>query len=929
MRASARQSEQMVINIDSGLISNYYLSRFSAAGAGGGLPQKKVAPTAPWNQPQTPEAATAAVKSALQGSKFINENAAKLDLPGASGDYRKLFALFQGLMTLNAVAERTRLKGLTSFEKARIDTAFTKGMAEITSYISTANLEKVRLAQGEATNLVKTTVPVARAKTEYVTKPLHSGTNTGAVAAFQGNVQFQVAVTDLSGTTNVAIDLAGMGATTRSMSEVVIYINQQLEAAGVGARFANQRIPGVAKTTVVGGQTITLAPAIDQWALKVKPGSAETVSFSTAATAGAVYMAQTVGNPDPDGKPLTKDGVLQRQFVKFQTDAALVDAPLQPPGEANWVDGRIFAQTLPPQITAVRETKVAADGSVYMLADVVAKTSGQDIKGAQDVALLKYDAAGTLIFSRTLGAAETATGLALAVAADGKIAVAGAVTGALEGAVNGPSNSTDASNLADSFVTVFDAQGQELWTQRRGASQADEATGVAFGADGTVYVTGRAQSSMPGTTAIGGWDNYLQAFKADVAGVPQTLFTQSIGTAGDDKPAGLVVDGTSVVTASVEGGRAVLRRFDVSGPAPVLSATQDLGDLQGGAIAGLALDGTDIVLAGTTSNAGLSAGTITRAHAGGTDAFVAHLSASLAGGPGDAVAYYGGTGDDKATSLAVTAGQVWIAGSVGADLPGQPAVGTKDGFLTRLDVGAGTIDWSRRFTGKDGHAAPTAIAVAPTGASALDRLGLPSGALQLTDSQRITAVSAIRGGDQFTVKVGSGRAVTVSIAETDTLDTLAQKIRRATGFNAKVTLSTVEGMRKLTVAPLNDRSIITFGPGTADADALEMLGIPEGVVRAVDTVKGKAVAADGKPTIYGLSLPSDLNLSNEAQVSHVLSELAQSMGVIRKIYKDLVAAATPWSAAKAMAENPGKAPEYLTNQIANYQAALDRLTGGR
>jgi hypothetical protein len=48
--------------------------------------------------------------------------------------------------------------------------------------------------------------------------------------------------------------------------------------------------------------------------------------------------------------------------------------------------------------------------------------------------------------------------------------------------------------------------------------------------------------------------------------------------------------------------------------------------------------------------------------------------------------------------------------------------------------------------------------------------------------------------------------------------------------------------------------------------------------------------------------------------------------VIRTIYKDLLAAATPKSAQAAAAT--GKAPAYLTNQIANYQAALNRLTGG-
>ena len=54
---------------------------------------------------------------------------------------------------------------------------------------------------------------------------------------------------------------------------------------------------------------------------------------------------------------------------------------------------------------------------------------------------------------------------------------------------------------------------------------------------------------------------------------------------------------------------------------------------------------------------------------------------------------------------------------------------------------------------------------------------------------------------------------------------------------------------------------------------------------------------------------------------------------IRQAYKDLVAAATPDSVKKAQAAQTaavsGTVPAYLTAQISNYQAALQRLTGGQ
>ena len=924
----------MVVSLNNSYLLGLYgisATTSDTSGATAAPAAKKVAPTAPWsNTPKPAEAAaqaSATVKAAIVGRKFIDEDAAQLDLKGASTDYKKLFALYQGMTALSDVASRYQAKGVTSLEKAQLTKTFSRGMAEITKYIDTASFEQLRMAQGTASALAKATLAMPKAATEYVTKPLTSST-TEEVPAFQGNVRFSIDIKKVNVDHQLTIDLGGMGSTPRTIGNVITYINDQLAAEGVETRIQTQRIPGQPRQVTAGGKTITLPAGADQWALKVKVGTSETVKFS-ADTAPAVYVAQSVGNPDPDGKAATKDGVTQRQLLKFQADTTgLVPAPPQMAGEANYVEDRVFAQTLDAGVTAVHAQAVGPDGAVYMLADVTGTTDGQALKGTQDVALLKYDSAGKLLYTRTLGAAGSATGLALAVDANGQVAIAGAVTGGLGGAVDGALNSGPTATTSDSFVTLYDAEGEEVWTQRRGARMDDEASEVAFGADGTVYVAGKAKSALPGTAAVGGQDSYVEAFKADAKGKVATLFSQAFGTAGTDKPAGLVVDGSALVTASNEDGHAILRRFDISSGSPVLESTRDLGDLMGGDIAGLALDGGQVVIAGTTKNGTLTAGTLLRPISGGTDAFVARVASTLAADPADTLAYYGGTGDDRATSLAVAGGQVYIGGTAGTDLPNQPAVGTKDGFLARIDLTDGTVDWSRRFTGKDGMAAPTAIAVDPGGASALDRLGLPQGELQLSKTDKLTEASSLRAGDQFTVKIGEGRAQAVTIEAGETLDSLAMKIRRASSFQAKVSITTVSGVRQLKVEPISPRVVVELGPGPSGKDALKMLGIPEGVVRLTQIGEdGKPKPADGKSQIYGLAFDGDLNLTSDEQIRHALAELATAMGVVRTAYKDLVAAATPKSQT-ALAAAAGKAPAYLTNQIANYQAALDRLTGG-
>ena len=914
-----------IIGFDPTLLLSYYQSRLGGTGSGivsgTGAAKPKYAPTPPWDVKATAPRADALIKSALLGRKFIDENAAQLDLPGASEDYRKLFALYQGLNTLYGLAERMDVKTVTNLEKGRIASSFSRGLAETATYIDLLKLDQLRMTRGDVSLLSKTAVGVPRTKAEYITAPIHTGTSEGAVTAFQGDIQFNIEIKRLTSTFNIAVDLNELGAAPRTMANVVNHINGKLQAAGLSTRFATHRIAAQPRTVQVGDKTVTLPPGQDQWALKIKGDTSEFMTFSAAATAPAVYLAQGAGNADPDGKADTDDDATVRQVLKVQTETGTTPGAVAELGATYRMDGQVFARTLGPEVEAVRATQVGADGSVYMLADVSAKIDGQTIKGAQDVALLKYDSAGALIYARTLGATETASGLAMAISADGKVAIAGSVTGAL---IEGDDGLDE--DKSDSFTTLFNAAGEEVWTQRPGGLAEDEASAVAFGADGTVYVAGRAKSSMPGTTAIGGWDGYLAAVITSAAGAPVTLFTRQFGTVGDDKVSGIVVDGTSVVLAGVESGRGVLRRYDnATTAAPTLAATRDLGALSGGDIAGIGLDGGQIVVAGSAKTA-LSAGTVTRAHAGGMDAFAARLSTDLTAVGTDRIAYFGGTGDDKATALTVSGGQVWLAGSAGTDLPGLAPVGDKDGFIARLDVAAGTIGWSRRFTSKDKMAAPTAIAVDTSGASALDRLGLPKGALAWSDSTRVTAATAARAGDQFQIRTREGgSAKTVTIEEADTLETLAAKVRRAGGFQVKVEVVVDGDFRRLQIKPVNGRTTVEVLAGKGDRDALEALGLPEGVVRLTKTEGEKVVSADGQGTVYGLQLARDLDITSKVGIKAALDELSIALGVVRTAYRDLETAAKPKSLTAAAM---GPVPAYLTNQLKNYQAALDRLGGG-
>ena len=70
---------------------------------------------------------------------------------------------------------------------------------------------------------------------------------------------------------------------------------------------------------------------------------------------------------------------------------------------------------LPAGVQTVRASAVAADGSLWMVADVEPAPGEQPIKGERDVALMKYDPSGRLVATRMLGAADEASGYAIAI----------------------------------------------------------------------------------------------------------------------------------------------------------------------------------------------------------------------------------------------------------------------------------------------------------------------------------------------------------------------------------------------------------------------------------------------------------------------------------------------------------------------------------
>lgn len=878
------------------------------------LAKAKAQPTPPWSPSTEPARASDLVRAALGGRNLINEAGAEVDKAGASSDYKKLFALYRGLESLQAMTDRATARGVPASELTLLNRRFSEGMSELSNWLQGADLEGVRLAQGTVAATSKTTAAVSRDSAVSITAPIHEGSPSLPNPAFEGDVRFDITIRTVTGTQTIAIDLADMGSTPRSLDAVIAHMNGRLEAAGVETRMGRQLLQPEPRQLVVGGRTVTLPSGPDRFALAVRGVGNETVGFQATAVSDAVYVVQATG--------------AGTEVLKFQGEGAAPPAVARP-GETWGVEDRAGQSTLPPGIEAVRASATGPDGSVWLVADLTKGFDNQPIKGERDVALIKLDSAGRIVSTHALGSALDGKGYAIAVDPNGRVAVAGSVVGALE-----PGQSGDVAGVSDSFVTVVDADGEELWTQRRGGRGADEATAVSFGADGKVYVAGRVQGGMSGASSAGGWDAYVQTFtETQVHSLAPIVATRTgiaqFGGAGDDGAAAIVVDGDNLYSAGVESGRLIVRRFslDANGhPAPL--ATRDLG-AAGGEVSGLSVTGGRLILTGTTLNGSLDVGGVTTPHHGGKDAFIATIDAGLSDTASDRLTYIGEAGNDTGATAKIIDGKVWISGV--ANRPaGAKADDPTQAYLARVDAETGAVEWRRTWSGDGAQATPLTLAVGSGGASVLDRLGLPQGEISQSQSNRLVDATSLRVGDRFYISPpGGGRTVAVTIDARDTLQTLARKIELASNRKLKITvlsekaakvdgegplLALSTGLQRLSITARDGGPGAILTSGEPGRDALAGLGLSQGYI------SGSGDKDQDEIKTFGLDLPRTLSLSSADAVKATEERLAAAMKAVRDAYRALA----PESAASRAS---GPVPPYLLKQLSNYQAALNRLVG--
>ncbi len=339
---------------------------------------------------------------------------------------------------------------------------------------------------------------------------------------------------------------------------------------------------------------------------------------------------------------------------------------------------------------------VAADssGNIYVAGatagSLPGNPTGHAVAGLSDCFLAKFDASGTHLWTRQLGAAGYFT-FADAVAVDsaGNIVVAGFTEGGLDGIANLDTLNTDPQNkfkTNDIFVVKYDASGTKLWTKQFGTAFNDVAEGIGAGPADSIYVTGFTSGNLSGQNA-GLNDAFVM--KLDPSGTT-VLWTQQFGTADIDQARALAVDSASgaVVIAgetygdlgdvNTNAGNADLfiAKFNTAG---VKQWTQQAGSASNDNAWAVAMDASGNIFA-----SGESRGSVDdQSNAGLDDVLVVKYNAS---GVKQWARQIGTGKTDRAYGIvADAAGSVYLTGATGGGIDGNTNANS-DGTADIADV---------------------------------------------------------------------------------------------------------------------------------------------------------------------------------------------------------------------------------------------------
>lgn len=906
---------ELAININNGLIGLSILGGTSAYSSltsslatldsAAVLKAKKAFTTAlpdaapPWQQEADSRPVSAQITAIKKMLSIVDtkKDGSLGDLP----DVQTAYTTYKALDRLRILAESAAKPSTSSSERASLQKAFAQGLLDLQSFLGSADSDLVSLIFGSQTsNATSVTVKAPNSSGQVVGGGV-SKTRDAALAGMTGNEVLQIKLTKGTTTETVTVDLSKTPQPP-TLDSVTAALNAAIAGTPATDASGNPVVDADGNPVSKWKSNFTVAKNDGKWGLVFNPSGNEKVAIDQvgggdalmvasgetakdAATAARVYRVEDLAG-SLSWERLSKLNAVDGNASAEAKAAAAAKASSTDDGDK---DTTVAA---PTQAKAIATD---AEGFSYVVGTTAGDVGTRISDGSDDLFLTKVDSEGKVVWQRSLGAAGSAEGAAVTIAANGDIVVAGTVSGAYNG---GDDSQTDM------LVARYNIKGDQLSSTVIRQVGNETASAVTVGDDGSIYVAGKAST--------GRGDAFVA--KLDSAGKLQERRT--IDSGGLDSVTSLAIDNDgNLLALTNEGGAATIRRID-SG-----SLSNDLGSISLGTVTARAIavsDTGEIAVVGTTSTA--VSGTQVNGINGGQDAFVTRIDAAMSSA---STTYIGTSATDQADSVTYLNGALYVGGRTAGDLSGTKS-GSVDGFVARIDAGTGSIDKISQWGMHSSTTEPVKISAVAGGSTVLGALGLNRGTLNDQESTTLFSQTSLQAGDQFTLRVDGGATRTITIGKDETMATLAQKIQKITGTKATITTPRVNGQQTLKIQ-VKSGSKIELGSGANEGkDALSKLGIDP-----VRLVSIKAPEADAPKVTPGgnfsLGLATTLSLSDAKTAAVALSQIESALSMTQSAYRSLY-----WDSTKATLVDgaiTGGGTAYQQKQLANYQAALSRLTG--
>jgi hypothetical protein len=880
----------------------------------------KSAQTPPWAAAQPSKQAEQA--SVLATTNFIPATTPQLVGASASDsstqkDNQKLFTLYTAVNSLSQLAGIAGKSGVTSGELQAYDTQFQTGLSQVESYLSSTTFNNFTLQTQTPSASVTSSVSIPFAPIDYTGQTVVSDANfSSALPNVSSSQNFNIAITKGGTTTNVPIDLSQVQGPL-NVTNIVDYVNQQLQADGFKTRFSTAMTSGSVSDT-----------STAQYGIQISQAAGETVNLSSAHATPSLYLAGNSGTSSPSVTT-----------TPTSTGTSVSSTPADQQGRLVELDNlsstpqTVSNTSVDPSAgnTTAQSTVVDSNGNVYVLGNATGNMGNELNQGSQGVYLSMYDSAGNLEWNQLVSGSGSASGYSMALNPKGGVVVSGSTDSNLTtGGIDNGNN--------DSFVAAYDSSGNQSWLTQIPTLNANQANAVTVDAQGNVYVGGQVTGSIgAGQTSSGGTNAYLAALNSN----GQITSEQEYGPSGSDQVSAMATTQFgNLVVASQQNGQAVLSEYTGGSVTSTPAWQINLGNLNGGSISGVTVSGNQVYVSGTTSNAALTAGgqaSVANPSSGGTNAFVFNATDDGTSATANYVTYVGNAGSSQGNGVTVGPdGTAYLAGTTTGTFAGQTrqVIGANNAFVASIGAN-GQVQWTQQFGGADGQSSGAAVAINPTGSSVLNALGLPSGTVDTTQSVYLSQATSLQSGDSFQIQLegAGGSTQTVTIGQNETLSSLANQINDVLLTKGKATVTYANGGEaiKIKVNPGVTANLIA---GPTGFDALSRLGIQPGTLTA-PAKKGSPPApassssSTAAKTVYGLDLnTTGMNLQTTASAGAAKAELANVANIIENIYQQSNTPATSTSTSSvppSSTQNSTTVPAYLTSQISNYSLALASL----